>query len=48
MHDGSICGFTSSSYHAIDSDASVTVLVNLDSGDAGRIVDELSNVLIMP
>ncbi|WP_434042493.1 MULTISPECIES: serine hydrolase domain-containing protein [Sorangium] len=26
----------------------VTVLVNLESGDAGRIVDELSNVLIMP
>ncbi|XYH95152.1 serine hydrolase domain-containing protein [Sorangium sp. So ce1128] len=47
-HDGSIWGFTSSSYYAIDSDASITVLVNLESGDAGRIVDDLSNVLVMP
>ncbi|WP_438023687.1 serine hydrolase domain-containing protein [Sorangium sp. So ce233] len=46
-HDGSIWGFTSSSYHAIDNDASITVLVNLESGDAGTIVDELSNVLII-
>ncbi|WP_437753287.1 serine hydrolase domain-containing protein [Sorangium sp. So ce1389] len=47
-HDGSIWGFTSSSYYAIDSDASITVLVNLESGDPGRIVDDLSNVLVMP
>ncbi|WP_236644010.1 serine hydrolase domain-containing protein [Sorangium cellulosum] len=47
-HDGGIWGFTSSSYYAIDSDASITVLVNLEVGDAGRIVDDLSDVLILP
>lgn len=47
-HDGGIWGFTSSSYYAIDSDASVTVLVNFEGADAGTIVDDLSNVLVMP
>jgi D-alanyl-D-alanine carboxypeptidase len=47
-HDGGIWGFTSSSYYAVDKDASITVLVNLDGGDVGRIVDDLSNVLITP
>ncbi|WP_437587078.1 serine hydrolase domain-containing protein [Sorangium sp. So ce1000] len=47
-HDGGIWGFTSSSYSAVDKDASITVLVNLDGGDVGRIVDDLSNVLISP
>ncbi|WP_437808885.1 serine hydrolase domain-containing protein [Sorangium sp. So ce1078] len=47
-HDGGIWGFTSASYYAIDSDASVTVLVNLEGGDVGRIVDDLSSVLVTP
>ncbi|AUX20650.1 serine hydrolase [Sorangium cellulosum] len=46
-HDGGIWGFTSSSYHAVDSDASITVLVNLEVGDARRIVDDMSDVLMM-
>ncbi|WP_437730871.1 serine hydrolase domain-containing protein [Sorangium sp. So ce1335] len=46
-HDGGIWGFTSSSYHAVDSGASVTVLVNLEVGDALGIVDDLSDVLIL-
>ncbi|WP_437967725.1 hypothetical protein WMF04_50715 [Sorangium sp. So ce260] len=46
-HDGGIWGFTSSSYYAVDSGSSITVLVNLEVGDARRIVDDLSDVLIM-
>ncbi|WP_438009521.1 hypothetical protein WME89_13085 [Sorangium sp. So ce321] len=45
-HDGDIWGFTSSSYSAVDSDASITVLVDLEVGDARRVVDDLSDVLI--
>ncbi|WP_437574948.1 serine hydrolase domain-containing protein [Sorangium sp. So ce887] len=47
-HDGGIWGFTSSSYYAIDSDASITVLVNLEGADVGRVVDDLSRVLATP
>lgn len=47
-HDGGIWGFTSSSYYTVDKDASITVLVNLEGGDVGRIVDDLSDVLITP
>ncbi|MGK4002625.1 serine hydrolase domain-containing protein [Sorangium sp. So ce1036] len=47
-HDGGIWGFTSSSYYAIDSDASVTLLVNFEGADPGRIIDDLSNVLVIP
>ncbi|WP_437678392.1 serine hydrolase domain-containing protein [Sorangium sp. So ce131] len=46
-HDGGIWGFVSSSYYAVDSDASITVLVNLEVGDARGIVDDLSDVLII-
>ncbi|WP_233562482.1 serine hydrolase domain-containing protein [Sorangium cellulosum] len=46
-HDGGIWGFTSSSYYAVDGDASITVLVNLEVGDARTIVDDLSELLTM-
>lgn len=47
-HGGSMWGFVSASYYAIDRDAAITVLVNHEDGDAERIVDDLSRTLKMP
>ncbi|WP_437949502.1 serine hydrolase domain-containing protein [Sorangium sp. So ce296] len=47
-HGGSMWGFVSASYHAVERDAAITVLVNHEDGDAEKIVDDLSRILTMP
>ncbi|WP_437573452.1 serine hydrolase domain-containing protein [Sorangium sp. So ce887] len=47
-HGGSIWGFVSASYYAVDRGAAIAVLINHEDGDAKRIVDDLSRILKMP
>ena len=47
-HEGAVWGFVSASFHFTDPEATVSVLINLQSGDAARIVGDLSNVLQAP
>lgn len=47
-HPGGILGFLSASYHLVDSDAAVTVLINSGYADLDRLVDDLLNVLRTP
>ncbi|WP_437933624.1 serine hydrolase domain-containing protein [Sorangium sp. So ce341] len=47
-HGGSMWGFVAASYYAVERGAAITVLVNHEDGDAGRIVDDLSRALEMP
>ncbi len=47
-HEGGMWGFISASYHFKDPESTVTVLINLESGDAARIVGDISKVLEAP
>ncbi|WP_437476107.1 serine hydrolase domain-containing protein [Sorangium sp. So ce1014] len=47
-HGGSIWGFVSASYYAVERGAGIAVLINHEDGDAKRIVDDLSRILKMP
>ncbi|MGK3994353.1 serine hydrolase domain-containing protein [Sorangium sp. So ce1024] len=47
-HGGSVWGFVSASYCAVDRDAAITVLVNHEDGDVTTIVDDLLRVLENP
>ncbi|WP_437737456.1 serine hydrolase domain-containing protein [Sorangium sp. So ce1335] len=47
-HGGSVWGFVSASYCAVDRDATITVLVNHEEGDAEKIVEDLFHVLKVP
>ncbi len=47
-HEGGVWGFVSASYHFSDPEVTVSVLVNLESGDAARIVGDLAKVLQTP
>lgn len=47
-HEGGVWGFVSASYLFTDPDTTVSVLINLESGDAARIVGDLSKVLEAP
>ncbi|KYF51350.1 hypothetical protein BE08_36415, partial [Sorangium cellulosum] len=47
-HGGSVWGFVSASYCAVERDAAITVLVNHEDGDADTIVDDLLHVLEVP
>lgn len=44
-HEGGVWGFVSASFHFTDPAATVSVLVNLESGDAASIVGDLAKVL---
>jgi D-alanyl-D-alanine carboxypeptidase len=47
-HEGGVWGFVSASFHFTAPEATVSVLVNLESGDAARIVGDLAKVLEAP
>lgn len=47
-HGGSMWGFVSASYSAVERDAAITVLVNHEEGDVEAIVDDLLRVLKAP
>ena len=47
-HEGGVWGFVSASFHFSDPESTVSVLVNLQSGDAARIVGDLAKVLQAP
>ncbi len=47
-HEGSVWGFVSASFHFTDPAAMVSVLINLENGDAARIVGDLAKVLEAP
>jgi D-alanyl-D-alanine carboxypeptidase len=47
-HEGGVWGFVSASYHFSDPAATVSVLINLESGDAAHIVGDLVKVLEGP
>ncbi|WP_437963765.1 serine hydrolase domain-containing protein [Sorangium sp. So ce260] len=47
-HGGSMWGFVAASFHAVERDAAITVLVNHEDGDAEKIVDDLARTLNMP
>lgn len=47
-HEGGVWGFVSASFHFTDPEATVSVLVNLESGDAARIVGDLAKILQAP
>ncbi|AGP38254.1 hypothetical protein BE04_38965 [Sorangium cellulosum] len=47
-HGGSMWGFVSASFYAVERGAAITVLVNHEDGDAEKIVDDLSRILTVP
>jgi D-alanyl-D-alanine carboxypeptidase len=47
-HEGGVWGFVSASFHFTDPAATVSVLINLESGDAASIVGDLAKVLEAP
>jgi D-alanyl-D-alanine carboxypeptidase len=47
-HEGGVWGFVSASFKFTDPAATVSVLINLESGDAARIVGDLVKVLQAP
>ncbi len=47
-HEGSVWGFVSASFHFTNPEAMVSVLINLESGDATRIIGDLAKVLQAP
>lgn len=47
-HEGGVWGFVSASFHFTDPAATVSVLINLESGDAASIVEDLAKVLEGP
>jgi D-alanyl-D-alanine carboxypeptidase len=44
-HEGGVWGFVSASFHFTDPAATVSVLINLQGGDAASIVEDLAKVL---
>ena len=47
-HEGGVLGFVSASFKFSDPEATVSVLINLESGDAARIVGDLAKILQTP